>query len=65
MLLQEQGASCVNLRDIKPTAERYHHGRKPLHWAAFYGHEVVVELLLVTGEASVDYKDNNGRTPLS
>jgi len=33
--------------------------------AALLGHEAVVKLLLATGKADVDSKDNEGQTPLS
>ena len=35
-----------------------------LHWAAFYGHERVVQRLLEKG-ADVDSRDRYGHTPLS
>ena len=37
--------------------------RTPLHWAADYGHEAVVRLLLARG-ASIDIGDDAGRTAL-
>ncbi|OBT46410.1 hypothetical protein VE00_03376 [Pseudogymnoascus sp. WSF 3629] len=39
--------------------------RTPLSWASYGGHEAVVRLILNTGEAWADSKDNKGRTPLS
>src|SRR5438270_739567 len=39
-------------------------GRTSLWWAAAKGHEALVKLLLDTGKADVDSKDENGRTPL-
>lgn len=40
-------------------------GRTPLSWAAAYGREAVLKLLLSTGKVDVDTKDEDGRTPLS
>ena len=39
-------------------------GRTPLSWAAEYGHEAVVQLLLGTTQVDVDSKDSSGQTPL-
>jgi hypothetical protein len=39
-------------------------GRTPLSWAAEYGHQAVVKLLLNKG-VNLESKDNTGRTPLS
>ncbi|KAK4034502.1 ankyrin repeat-containing domain protein, partial [Parachaetomium inaequale] len=36
----------------------------PLSYAAWSGHEAVVKMLLNTGKADVDSKDNDGQTPL-
>jgi ankyrin repeat protein len=47
----------VNLEDC--------HGRTPLALAAEYGHEAVVEVLLVKDSVNPDSKDKSGRTPLS
>jgi ankyrin repeat protein len=41
------------------------YSRPPLSWAAEGGREAVVELLLRTGNADVNAKDREGRTPLS
>lgn len=40
-------------------------GRTPLSWAAEYGHLAIAKVLLATGKADVDRKDDSGRTPLS
>ena len=40
-------------------------GETPLSWAAKYGHEAVVKLLLATGKVDVDSTDSQNRTPLS
>ena len=40
-------------------------GFGPLAWAAWNGHEGVVEILLGRGEIDPDKPDNKGRTPLS
>ncbi|PCG88143.1 Hypothetical protein PENO1_111920 [Penicillium occitanis (nom. inval.)] len=40
------------------------HGRTPLSWAAEYGHEAVVKML-IEKLAAVDSVDRDGRTPLS
>jgi ankyrin repeat protein len=39
-------------------------GRTPLWWAAWSGHEAVVELLLEKGKADVNLQDKNSWTPL-
>ena len=46
----------INLRDK--------HGQTPLSLAAEKGHEAVVKLLLITGQADVNSKNKHGRTPL-
>jgi ankyrin repeat protein len=51
-----------NDRDLDVPNNTY---RTPLSWAAEYGHESVVKLLLETGKVDVDSKDNYGQTPLS
>ena len=38
-------------------------GLTPLHFAAYYGHEEIVELLITKG-ANVNAKANDGRTPI-
>jgi ankyrin repeat protein len=40
-------------------------GRTPLAWAAKYGHEAMVELLLTNDNVDPDSRDNGGQTPLS
>ena len=40
-------------------------GRTPLSWAAAWGHEVVVRLLVERDDVEADSKDQYGRTPLS
>ena len=45
--------------------KRDHHGKTPLMWAAEYGHDSVVKLLLGRKDVSHDGSDNDGRTPLS
>ncbi|POR38318.1 Uncharacterized protein TPAR_01489 [Tolypocladium paradoxum] len=39
-------------------------GRTPLSWAARYGQEAVVNLLLDTGKVDVNARDKDGRSPL-
>jgi ankyrin repeat protein len=39
-------------------------GRTPLSWAAEFGREGIVKLLLHTGKVDVGSKDNEGLTPL-
>jgi ankyrin repeat protein len=51
------GEATVDLEDPQS-------GQTPLLWAAYGGHEAVVQLLLATGKANVDSKDTGGRTPL-
>jgi ankyrin repeat protein len=42
------------------------HERTPLSWAAEYGHDGVIKLLLNTGKVDVESRDKNyGQTPLS
>ena len=38
-------------------------GQTPLHYATFYGHKEIAELLIAKG-ADVNAKNDNGRTPL-
>jgi len=45
--------------------ERDHYGKTPLTWAAEYGRDSVVKLLLGRKDVSPDRSDNDGRTPLS
>ena len=40
-------------------------GRTPLLYAAWNGHEAVVNLLLATENIDIDSRDNLGQTPLS
>ncbi|GAB1206414.1 hypothetical protein APSETT445_005101 [Aspergillus pseudonomiae] len=40
-------------------------GCTPLSWAAAYGHEIVVKLLLHSGKVGPDSRDLEGKTPLS
>ena len=54
-LLLEQNGFNLNARDRD--------GRTPLSWAAIYGNEAVVRLLLEK-DANFESKDNNDRTPL-
>jgi len=44
-------------------ARYYTSGCTPLHWAAHFGHEAVVRLLL-ENNADIEARDNDGRTPL-
>jgi ankyrin repeat protein len=46
-------------------AKDFNFGRTPLFWAAESGHEAIVRLLLATGKADINARDNGGRTPLS
>ncbi|RYP51792.1 hypothetical protein DL768_002939 [Monosporascus sp. mg162] len=39
-------------------------GQTPLWWAAKYGHEAIVQLLLNTGRVNADFVDNYYQTPL-
>jgi ankyrin repeat protein len=59
-LVEQPGyESKIDLKDTK-------YGQTPLSWAARYGHEAVVRLLLDTGKVDVDAKDTKySRTPLS
>ncbi|KAF2790688.1 hypothetical protein K505DRAFT_351801 [Melanomma pulvis-pyrius CBS 109.77] len=66
-LLLATGKVEVNSKDSKGNAEvnsKDSNGRTPLSWAAEYGCEAGVKLLLATGKAEVDSKDFNGWTPL-
>jgi hypothetical protein len=40
-------------------------GRTPLSWAAQWGHEAVVKLLVERDDVEADSKDSDGQTPLS
>ncbi|KAL9096562.1 MAG: hypothetical protein Q9165_001049 [Trypethelium subeluteriae] len=53
----ERGKVDVDAKDTK-------HKQTALCWAAEYGHEAIVELLLEMVHADVDSKDACGRTPL-
>ncbi|KAL9062687.1 MAG: hypothetical protein Q9157_008713, partial [Trypethelium eluteriae] len=53
----------VDLREIDQKDDEY--GRTPLSWAAEWGHEAVVRMLLETGKADIESKDKFGQTPLS
>jgi ankyrin repeat protein len=56
-LLLGTGKVDVNSKDS--------YGQTPLSWASNNGHDVVVELLLDTGNVDVvDSKDSDGGTPL-
>ncbi|KAH0553091.1 hypothetical protein GP486_006718 [Trichoglossum hirsutum] len=65
MFLHRQDSAGIDLED-KVDSKDGVYGWTPLMWAAWYGHETVVKLLLETGRADVDWKDNgHGQTPLS
>jgi ankyrin repeat protein len=53
------------LLKTKPTlvSRKDKYGNTPLHWAAYFGHKAVVELLLSSG-AKVNAKDKDGHTSL-
>ena len=53
-------SSIVHLTDRRDS-----NGQTPLSWAATYGHEAVVKLLLARNDVEADSRDENGRSPLS
>ncbi|KZL82811.1 sex-determining protein fem-1, partial [Colletotrichum incanum] len=57
-MLLDSGKANVNLTDTK-------YGQTPLGWAAEYGHEAVVKMLLHADGTDINSNDNAGRTPLS
>ncbi|RYP26030.1 hypothetical protein DL768_011840 [Monosporascus sp. mg162] len=59
-LLYESGKDNIKFVDSQ---DKY--GQTPLSYAATYGHEAVVKLLIERGDVKTDLKDNYGRTPLS
>jgi ankyrin repeat protein len=54
---------CLKHKTEADSKDKY--GRRPLSCAAENGHEVVVNLLLETGQAEADSKDNDSRTGVS
>src|SRR2546423_7590982 len=63
MFLHEQDSTGIDLEDAANSKDSKY-GQTPLSFAAENGHEAVVKLLLATGKADVDSKDNYGQTPL-
>jgi ankyrin repeat protein len=61
-LTEAMVALFKNRRDLN-VEDTY--GRTPLWWAAGYGHETVLKLLLAKDGIDPDSKDQYGRTPLS
>jgi hypothetical protein len=66
-------AACFGLTEMITTLLKngFHqdpkdgHGRTPLSYAAEYGHEAVVRLLVERDDVEADSKDEDGQTPLS
>jgi ankyrin repeat protein len=50
---------------VDPDSKDANYGQTPLSWAARYGHEAVVKLLLDKEGVDPNSKANNGQTPLS
>ncbi|MCJ1272183.1 hypothetical protein MMC22_012091 [Lobaria immixta] len=53
------------IRNGFPSDRKNEYGQTPLSYAAKYGHEAVVKLLMERDDVETDSKDNNGQTPLS